>query len=320
MLQFIAKRLLILIPTFLGISIVIFTLINVTPGDPYSSMMDPNITQADKEAMLIKIGYYDPLPVKYGKWIIRAAQGDLGYSVHYKRPVIDIIANKMQNTLSLSVAALLLSTIISIPLGVISATKQYSIFDYAATVLAFIGISIPSFFLALGCIKILSFDMGLFPISGSGSIAAGYTGLRRFLDMAHHAVLPVGVLTVMQTASLMRYTRSSMLEVIQQDYVRTARAKGLSEKVVVYKHALRNAMLTVSTLLTISLGQLLSGAVLTETVFSWPGMGTLMYQAVGNRDYPLITACALLLSVCILGSNLLADIVYAVIDPRIRLN
>ena len=318
MFQYVVKRLLILIPVFFGITIIIFTLIHIMPGDPYSTMMDPGLSAADREQMLEAIGYYDPLPVQYVRWLSRAFAGDLGYSTHYLQPVTTVIGEKLGNTLLLSVSVLILSVLLAVPLGVISAVRQYSALDYFATILAFIGISIPSFFLALGVLKIFAFDLGWFPISGLRTIGANYTGLRALPDLAHHAVLPILVLTVIQMASLMRYTRSSMLEAIQMDYTRTARAKGLSEHTVIYKHALRNSMISVTTLITISLGNLLSGAVLTETVFGWPGMGTLMYQAIGNRDYSLVTACALLLTVFILLSNLLADILYAVVDPRIR--
>ncbi|MBU5439389.1 ABC transporter permease [Tissierella sp. MSJ-40] len=316
--QFIIRRLLIMIPVFIGISMIIFGLIHSTPGDPYITMLDPNITEADREAMLNSIGYYDPLPVKYIKWIERAIKGDLGYSIRYKEPVADVISRRIGNTLLLSVTALVLSVLIAVPLGIVSATKQYSVFDYVATILALIGLSIPAFFFALGLIKVLAFDLGIFPISGIETTGANYTGMKRVLDVLHHMALPIIVLTFVQTASLMRYTRSSMLEVIQQDYIRTAKAKGLSERVVIYKHALRNAMISIVTLISLSLGGLLSGAVLTETVFVWPGMGTLVYQAILNRDYPLVMAGTMLLALCVLFANLLADIMYAVVDPRIR--
>lgn len=316
--QFIIRRLLIMIPVFIGISMIIFGLIHSTPGDPYITMLDPNITETDREAMLNSIGYYDPLPVKYIKWIGRAIKGDLGYSIRYKEPVADVISRRIGNTLLLSVTALVLSVLIAVPLGIVSATKQYSVFDYVATILALIGLSIPAFFFALGLIKVLAFDLGIFPISGIETTGANYTGMKRVLDVLHHMALPIIVLTFVQTASLMRYTRSSMLEVIQQDYIRTAKAKGLSERVVIYKHALRNAMISIVTLISLSLGGLLSGAVLTETVFVWPGMGTLVYQAILNRDYPLVMAGTMLLALCVLFANLLADIMYAVVDPRIR--
>jgi len=316
--KYMIRRMLFMIPVLIGVSIIIFTLIHLAPGDPYSSMLDPSVTEEDMQNMLEKIGYYDPLPVKYMKWVGRAVQGDLGYSIRYQEPVVDVISRRMGNTLLLSVLALVISTSIAIPLGVISSSKQYSIFDYIATIFAFIGLSIPAFFLALLMVKYLAFDLKLFPISGMQTIGAGYTGFKQFLDLLHHMALPVMVLALLQMASFMRYTRSSMLEVIRQDYVRTARAKGVKEKVVIYKHALKNALIPVITLLSASLGHLLSGAILTETVFAWPGMGTLVYQSILNRDYPLVIASTMLLSLCVLAGNLFADIMYAVVDPRIK--
>lgn len=317
--KYLLKRFLIAIPVLIGLSMIIFALINLTPGDPYTAMLDPSTDPADRENMLQAIGYYDPLPVKYVKWVSRAVQGDLGFSIRYKAPVTDVIAMKVGNTLMLSVTALVLSVLLAVPLGIISATKQYTLVDYASTILAFIGISIPSFFLALGLIKVFGIDLKIFPISGIEYVAKGYTGFRQFLDILHHMALPVIVLTLVQTASLMRYTRSAMLEIINQDFIRTARAKGLSERVTIYTHALRNALIPVITVLSSSLGSLFSGAILVETVFSWPGMGTLVYQAISNRDYPLIMGGTMLLAVCVLVANLVADILYAAVDPRIRL-
>jgi ABC-type dipeptide/oligopeptide/nickel transport systems, permease components len=212
----------------------------------------------------------------------------------------------------------LLSVCIAVPLGIISATRQYSVYDYAVTIIALIGISLPSFFMALGLVKIISMDLALLPISGMEDYLQGYTGMARFVDIIRHMALPVIVLTLAQTASTMRYTRSAMLEVIQQDYIRTARAKGLKEKVVIYTHAFRNAMIPVVTIVSTSLGFIFSGAILIEMVFAWPGMGTLMYQAISNRDYPVVMGCTMILGVFVLMANTLADILYAVVDPRIR--
>lgn len=317
--HYIARRMLLMIPVLLGISVVIFALINVAPGDPYTSMIDPNITAEDKQVMLEAIGYYDPLPVKYIKWLSRAVKGDLGFSLRYKEPVTQIISRNLQNTLLLSMSALLFSVLLGVPIGVLSATRKYSLFDNILTVFSFIGLSIPAFFFGMLMIKFLAFDLNLFPISGMTTIGQDLTGIRKALDLLHHMALPVTVLGMVNMASLMRYTRSSMLEVITQDYIRTARAKGLKERTVIYKHALKNALIPVVTVICISIGYLLSGALLTETVFSWPGMGTLVYQAILNRDYSLVTASTMVIAVFILLSNLLADIIYAFLDPRIKL-
>lgn len=318
--KYLIRRLLLMIPVLIGVSIIIFTLIHMAPGDPYASMIDSNVSQEDKVAMLKQVGYYHPLPVQYVKWIGNALKGNLGYSIRYEEPVVDVMQRRIGNTILLSLVALILGTVIAVPLGVISATKQYSIFDFIATIFAFIGLSIPAFFFALLLVKFLAFDLKLFPISGMQSIGAGYTGFRYALDVLHHMVLPVIVLSLLHTASLMRYTRSSMLEVVKQDYIRTARAKGVKEKTVIYSHALRNAFIPIITVLSSSLGHLLSGAILTETVFAWPGMGTLVYQAILNRDYPLVISSTMILAICVLLGNLFADIMYAVVDPRIKYN
>ena len=280
---YILRRLLILIPVFIGITIIIFALVNLTPGDPFSAMLEvPGISPDQLEKLKVQSGYYDPLG----------------------------------NTLLLSLSALIIGVVFAVPLGIISATKKYSGFDYIATIIALIGISIPSFFFALGLIKIFGIDLSIFPMSGMQSVP-NKEGFAQVVDVLWHMVLPLFVLGFMQMASLMRYTRSSMIDVMQQDYIRTARAKGLSERVVIYRHALRNSLTQLVTMITLSMGGLFSGAVLVETVFTWPGMGTLIYSAIGQRDYNLITAGALLISLTVLMANLLADILYAVVDPRV---
>ncbi len=316
--NYIVRRLILMVPVLIGISLVIFILINLAPGDPYTSMIDPNITEDDKRVMLESIGYYDPLPVKYIKWLGRAVKGDLGYSIRYKEPVTKVISRNLYNTLLLSMSALFLSVLLAIPIGVLSATHKYTLFDNLITIFSFIGLSIPVFFFGMLMIKFLAFDLSLFPISGMRSIGQEMSKLQAVLDLLHHMAMPVTVLAMVNMASLMRYTRSSMLEVILQDYIRTARAKGLKERRVIYSHALKNALIPVVTVICISIGNLLSGALLTETVFSWPGMGTLVYQSILNRDYPLVTASTLVIAIFILLSNILADILYAFIDPRIK--
>lgn len=316
--NYIIRRILLMIPVLIGISIIIFALIHMMPGNPYAYMIETDATAEDVEQMLQAVGYYDPLPVQYAKWVGGLLQGNLGYSLKFKEPISEMISRRIGNTLMLSGVALVLSILVAIPLGVISATRQYSVFDYIATLVAFIGLSIPAFFFALLLVKFFAIDLKWFPISGMETLASGYTGFRAFLDFLHHLALPVIVLGFIQMASFMRYTRTSLLEVIQQDYIRTARAKGLNERIVIYKHALRNALIPVVTIISLSLGQLVSGAVLTETIFVWPGMGTLIFQAVMNRDYPVIMDATMILAFMILMANLFADIMYALVDPRIR--
>ena len=317
---YITRRLLLMIPVLIGISMIIFLLINMAPGDPYSRLIEtnPEMTAADYQRMLDAIGYNDPIYLKYVKWVKQVITGNLGFSIADNQPIGQMLVRRMQNTLTLAIPALIISTIISVPLGVFSAVKQYSILDTFLTLIALLGISIPAFYLALLLIKVLAFDLGLFPIQGMMKIESNYQGIELLMDQVWHAFLPLTVLSVLQIASRMRYTRASMLEIINQDYIRTARSKGLSERAVIYKHALRNALIPVVTVLSISLGSLLSGAVLTENVFMWPGMGRLVYTAITNRDYPVVMAGTMVLAVMMLMANLLADITYAFVDPRIR--
>lgn len=302
------------------VTIIVFVFINLAPGDPYTQRLDPSVSAEVREEMLQKMGYYDPIHVKYVRWIEGVLKGDFGYSIKYKKPVMTVIGERLPNTLVLGACALLLSTLIAIPAGIISATKRNSVFDYIGTIVSFIGISIPAFFFGLLLIKGFAFDMKIFPISGMSTVGAKLTGFAKFQDIAMHMVLPTIVLALLQTATLMRYTRSGMLEVFDQDYIRTARAKGLPETSVVGKHAFKNALIPVITILSIQIPTLFSGAVLTETIFVWPGIGRLSYTAILDRDYPLIMALLLLTTVIILLCNLIADLLYALIDPRIRYN
>lgn len=318
MTRYLVRRLVQSIFILFCVTVIVFLFINLAPGDPYTQRLDPSVSAQVREEMLEKMGYYDPIHIKYLKWIRDICHGDFGYSIKYKKPVWDVIGERLPNTIILGVSALILSTVIAIPAGKTSATKRNSVFDYIGTILSFIGISIPAFFFGLLLIKGVSFDLKLFPISGMVTVGAGYQGWAHIKDVALHLVLPTVVLALLQTATLMRYTRSSMLEVLDQDYIRTARAKGLSEAAVVNKHAFKNALLPIITVLSIQIPTIFSGAVLTETIFVWPGIGRLSYTAILDRDYPLIMALLLLTTVIILLSNLIADILYAVVDPRIR--
>lgn len=318
MVKYVLKRLLQTIPIIIGVSIIVFALINLQPGDPFANMMDPNVTPEIRENMLRQIGYYDPLPVKYVKWVGRAIKGDFGYSIAYKEPVINVIQSRIGNTFILSLTSLILSTLIAIPIGVITATKENSLIDYVATIAAFIGLSIPAFFFGMLMIKVFSVDLKLLPISGMVTLGKQLNTMQYVLDIMKHMILPAIVLALINTASLMRYTRSSMVEIIKQDYIRTARAKGVSPRKVIYKHALKNALTSIITVISLQIPFLFSGALLTETIFVWPGVGRLNYEAVLNRDYPLIMGIVMILAVVTLTANLVADIMYAVIDPRFK--
>ncbi len=309
-----------MVPVFIGLSIIIFVLINTAPGDPYMNIVEGqiSISASDTETALNAIGYYDPIHLKYVKWMGKILKGDMGTSIRYNEPVVDIIKRRISNTFLLSIVTLILTTLIALPLGIASAIKPYSFKDKVLTILALIGISIPGFFIALLIIKIFAINLGWFPISGLSTVGEKLTGFNKFIDVVRHMILPVISMTVLEVASLMRYTRSSMLDVFNQNYIRTARAKGLNEKIIIYKHAFRNALIPIVTLLSMSLGYIVAGTILIETIFVWPGMGTLFYQAIANRDYPLVMGCAMILSSCILLANLISDIVYCIVDPRIR--
>lgn len=317
-LRYIAKRLLQTIPILIGISIIIFTLVNLQPGDPYAHMMDPNLSADMREEMLEKIGYYDPLPVQYVRWLGRAIQGDLGYSIVYKAPVLNVISSRIGNTFILSLTAIMLSIIIAIPIGIITAIRRKQFIDYVATVIALMGLSIPAFFFGMLMIKWFAVDLQWLPIAGMVTAGAHLEGMAYVSDVVSHMILPTLVLALINTASLMRYTRSHMIEMIEQDFIRTARAKGISGYRVIYKHALKNCMIPIVTIISLQIPTLLSGALLTETIFIWPGIGRLNYEAVMNRDYPLIMGIVMCIAILTLAANLIADILYALIDPRIK--
>ncbi|MBU3207285.1 ABC transporter permease [Clostridium algidicarnis] len=315
--KYIYKRLTTTLIVLFGVSIVVFAMVHMQPGNPYIQMINPNIPAEQTEIMLKKLGFYDPLPIKYIKWVRRAVVGDFGYSIQFKEPVLSVINSRIWNTLLLSIVSSIISTAIAIPVGVISATKRNSTFDYLATIISFIGISIPSFFFGLLLIKMLSFDTTIFPISGMRTAGESYTGIKAFVDVAKHMVLPSLVLSFMNIAALMKYTRSSMIEVINKDYMRTAKAKGLKNRTVIWKHGFKNALITIITVLCMQIPYLFSGALLTETIFIWPGIGRLNYDAVLNRDYPLIMGILMIVAIIILLSNLVADVLYSIVDPRI---
>ncbi len=316
---YLMRRILQIIPVLFGITILVFFIVHSAPGDPTTKMMDPKMSVEEKMRLKEKFGVDKPIIVQYFDWISEVFKGNLGFSWKFQRPVSEVMGERMLSTFYLAVVSLLLALIVGIPAGVISATRQYTKLDYFFTVFALVGISVPSFFFALLLIKFFAIDHGMFPISGMRSpMASDWSSWEQFKDIASHTVLPAVVLGLGSTASFMRYTRSSMLEVIRQDYIRTARSKGLSERVVIYKHALRNALIPIITLLGFWIPGLFSGALITEQVFAWPGMGLLGYQAVTDRDYPLLMGVNLFLSFLTLIGNLLADLFYGFADPRIK--
>lgn len=318
MLAYIVKRLLQSTITMLGISVIIFALVNLIPGNPYASMIDLSMSPEQVDALLRQLGYYDPLTIKYLKWLGRMLQGDMGMSIFYKEPVAAIIVSRLGNTALLAVAAILIGSIIGIATGVFTSRHRKSLIDYLTTIFAFLGLSIPTFFFGMLLIKVFGVDLKWLPVSGKSSIGVTLSGIDYAWDVMKHLLMPAMVLGLMHAAALMRYTRSSMLEIQQQDYIRTARAKGLGERAVIYKHALKNALNPIITILSLKVPALLSGALLTETVFVWPGVGRLNYEAVLHRDYPLIMGIVMVLALFTLLSNLIADMLYAAVDPRIK--
>lgn len=316
--QYITRRLLEMIPVLIGLSLLIFLIFQLAPGDAVSGMMGPHVTAEMKQQLRHQMHLDQPKIVQYGYWVKGILHGNWGESFYYKQPVGHVMNQFIWNSFYLGIASFLISFIFAIPIGVISATKQYSAWDNFFTVFALIGLSMPSFFFALLLIKWFAVDLKVFPVSGMTTAGSAFTGFKAFNDTMYHMILPMIVLGLGSVAGIMRYVRSSMLEVIRQDYIRTARAKGLREKVVIYKHALRNGLIPVITLVGFWLPGLFGGAVITEQIFSWPGIGPVQLIAINARDYPLLMGINMLLAMLTLLGNLIADICYALVDPRIR--
>ncbi|QNM16083.1 MULTISPECIES: nickel ABC transporter permease [Fusobacterium] len=302
--KYIIKRLLLLIPVLLGVSLLVFTILSLTPGDPAQLILGES---APKEAVLKlreEMGLNDPFLLQYLRFVKNAIVGDFGRSYTTGREVFGEIFSRFPNTFILAVVGMIISVCIGIPVGIISATKQYSAMDSISMILALLGVSMPVFWLGLMLILVFSVKLGLLP-------SGGFDGLKSI-------ILPAATLGVGSAAIITRMTRSSMLEVIRQDYIRTARAKGVSEKVVINRHALKNALIPIITVVGLQFGGLLGGAVLTESVYSWPGVGRLMVDAIRQKDTPTVLAAVVFLAAVFSVVNLLVDILYAYVDPRIK--
>jgi peptide/nickel transport system permease protein len=302
-----------------GVSIIVFFLVNRIPGNPYASMFPPDIPSDQVEAKLREVGYYDPLPLKYVKWISRIAVGDFGYSIFYRDKVSSIVFNRMRNTLLLTVSSLVISMLVGISAGIYTGRRRRGLADNSVSVLTFLLLSIPSFFFGMLMIKVLGADLRLLPISGMVSVSANYQGLNHVLDVIHHMILPSFILGLLYSATMLRYTRSSVIAIVNADFIRSARAHGLSEGVILFRHLLKNILIPIVTVLSLQIPDMLSGALLIETVFVWPGVGRLSFEAVQHRDYPLIMGILLVMALITLISNLIADVTYALIDQRITL-
>lgn len=313
--KYILKRILIAIPVLIGITLIDYAIMCLA-GSPLEMLKGPRISDAALQAKEIAAGLDKPLIVQYFVWLFQLLQGNLGYSMKSYEPVSAMIGSHIGPTLLLMGASLALSLLIAVPAGIYSAVKQYSKGDYAVVTASFIGSSIPSFFLALILIYIFTVKLGILPSGGMNTL--GMDG--SVADTIRHMVLPVTVLAVSLAGSNIRYIRSSFLEILQQHYLRTARAKGIGYKRVIWKHAMRNALLPIVTVIGMQIPMLFGGAVIIEQVFSWPGLGLMTMTAIMGRDYPVIMGVCLLSAVVVLVSNLITDILYALVDPTIQLN
>ena len=304
MLKYIGRRLLMLIPVLLGVTFIVFSIMYMTPGDPAQLILGESAPPEAVAELRTDMGLDDPFIVQYGRFIMNAVQGDFGKSYTTKRDVFSEIFARFPNTLKLAGVGVALAIAIGIPVGIISATRQYSVLDNVSMIGALLGVSMPNFWLGLMLILFFSVNLGVLPSSGSES----------FL----HIILPAVTLGTGSAAIITRMTRSSMLEVIRQDFIRTARAKGVAEKKVINKHALKNALIPVITVVGLQFGYLLGGAVLTETVFSWPGVGRLLVEAIRQKDTPTVLASVVFMATTFSFVNLLVDVLYAYVDPRIK--
>lgn len=302
MLRFLLGRLAQAIPTLFGASIVVFMLVHLT-GDPALLMLSPDTPAAQVEEFRQRLGFDDPLPVQYGRFIGGIFTGDLGQSFRFRAPALDLVLQRLPATLQLAGLAILFASLIGIPMGVLSAMSQGTWVDTFARGLFFLGQGIPPFWLGLILMVVFSVHLGILPSSGRGSAA--------------QLVMPVATLTVYLTASLARLTRGGMIQSLKEDFVRTARAKGLGPRSVLFKHALRNTLIPVVTMIGLQLGHLLGGAVVTETIFAWPGVGRLVVDAVHARDFPVVQAAMLVIVFLFILVNIVVDLMYGLLDPRI---
>lgn len=328
MLIYATRRILQTVPLLLAISLVIFALVSLQPGDPTDALrLNPHVSAGDLERLKLSYGIGQPVALRYLKWLSHALHGDLGYSQQYYTPAAQyVFSQRLPNTLLLSGAAFVLSTLVALPLGILSALRQYSAADYLLTFLSFVGFSTPVFWLGVMLIYLcavalptLTHGAFVLPAGGlqtPGIETAGFGALLR--DRLVHLILPAVCLATIQTAVLTRFMRASLLDVLGLDFVRTARSKGLTARTVVYRHALRNAIVPIITILGLSIPGLLGGATLTETVFSWPGMGRAIFDALVAKDFDVVMAALTFLALTTLAFNLLADLAYMIADPRIH--
>ena len=316
---YLIRRLFQAVPLLVAISIIVFALLQMTPGGPLSvgeGGSNP-AAAAQMEKLREQYGLNDPLPVQYLRWAGGVVAGDWGTSFKTGQPVLQVIGERVSVTLTVSGLAFLLSTVLALIIGVVAAVNRQSAFDYATTGLSFIGLATPSFWFGLMLIYVFSFQLGVLPASGLQDLRASHAGFDGVLDRLRHLVLPVTVLSLVSVASLTRYVRSSMLDVLAQDYIRTARGSGLDGRGVIIGHALKNASIPVVTVVLLTVPEIFLGAVITETIFGLPGMGRLFIESANERDYPVLLGLLMIAALLVVLANLLADLVYARLDPRI---
>lgn len=312
--KYILKRILMAIPTFLGITILAYFILNLAPGSPLDALLaDPRITPEEMERMRQSLGLDQPVIVQYWNWFKLLLQGNLGYSYSTQRPVAQMIAERIPNTAILASASIILSLIVSVPLGIFAASKPNSKRDYISGGISMLMMATPNFFVGLVFIYLFAITFKILPSGGMYDSS----GAKSFADLARHMVMPCLVLSFQQIGGWVRHMRSSMLEVMQEDYIRTAKSKGLSKWKVIMKHGLKNALTPVVTVVGMSIPSIVGGAVVTEQVFGWPGVGTLMVTAINARDYPVIMGVTVLIAAAVLVANILTDLAYGLLDPRI---
>lgn len=322
MLKYIIKRLIYMVPVVMMITIVIFGLVKAMPGDPARMMINPALKAEARDAAYLqmreKLGLDKSMPEQYVRWLAATAQGDLGWSSMNNRPVRDVIGEPLRNTIILNIFVTILQIAIVLPVGIWCAVKRGSLFDKTAQVASLVGYSMPTFFIGLTLIYIFALHLRWLPAGGMPLSAYG-KDFAYYLSWLKYITLPTFTLVIISVAGSIRYVRNAMLDSLSQDFIRTARSKGLSEKVVIYSHAFRNALIPISTILIWTIFAMLSGSAITETVFAWNGIGSTLVKALSNRDYALVITLNLLTALIAVSANIVADITYGIIDPRIKL-
>lgn len=315
--RYVARRLLIAVPTLVVISFVVYAILALAPGDPLAQFAaNPNVPPEVRENLRRSLGLDQPWHVRYVKWLFALLKGDFGYSFASHSPVGELLLQRIPNTLAVVGVAYLIAVILAVPIGMLSAVKRYSLFDHAATTLAFMGFSVPTFFVGLLLIMLFSINLRWFPFIYDSTLQI--KDLASLVDWIKQSIMPIAVLTLFNTAALARFIRAEMLEHLPLEYVRTARSKGIAERLVVLRHVLRNSLIPVVTLVALGIPAVFAGAIVTEQIFRVPGIGELLVRSIGTSDTPVVAGIVFIFAVLVVVFNLFADVLYAVLDPRIR--